>query len=165
MASQRTLFRLKRIRELEEEQRRLDLEFAQSEMEHLRKALRASRTRNRNGQRLVLDSIHSDDLAERLAGLEESRMADRRSRALLDRLEHTESEVARLREKYLSKRVERRQIECLIEQALSREIIEAGRRSQQALDDRHGYRSHRARNGRREIQRDNENGISEDALT
>ena len=140
MASQSTLRRLRRIRQLEEDQRRLDLESAVSEVEQLQKALLASRARSLKGQCLVLDSFQTGELADRLAGFEESRIADRRSQALSDRLERAESAVALLRENYLSKRVERRQLECLIEHAASQEAVEAARRSQQSLDDRHGSR-------------------------
>jgi hypothetical protein len=51
--------------------------------------------------------------------------------------------VATLREEFLAKRVERRQAETLIKETEARDAIEAGRRSQQNLDDWFGNRMHR----------------------
>jgi len=51
--------------------------------------------------------------------------------------------VAALREEFLAKRVERRHAETLIKETEARDTIEAGRRSQQNLDDWFGNRMHR----------------------
>jgi hypothetical protein len=82
-------------------------------------------------------------LTDRLAGLEEIRSAGRHGVALAPRIADAELDVATLREEFLSKRVERRQAETLIEETEARDAIEAGRRSQQDLDDWFGNRRHR----------------------
>ncbi len=145
MAVSRGLRRLLRVRELEEEQRRLALEAAMTELHRIEDALDQAGERGRNGRELVTASVHSGELTDRLAGLEESRSAARRAEVLADRFSDAEAEVAELRESYLSTRVERRQAEALIEETEARDAVEAKRRSQQDLDDWH--RSRMNRNG------------------
>jgi flagellar biosynthesis chaperone FliJ len=139
MAVSRALRRLLRIRDLEEEQKRLALESALGELHSMEQAMDAAESRSRRGRRLVGDSAHSGALPDRLAGLEETRAAGRHATALEPRFAAMEDQVAELREAFLAKRVERRQAETLIEETEAQEAIAAGRRSQQSLDD--WYRS------------------------
>ncbi len=78
MAVSRALRRLLRIRELEEEQSRLALESALGELNRLEASLAAAVERERRGRRLVKASAQTGELPDRLAGLEETRAADRR---------------------------------------------------------------------------------------
>jgi hypothetical protein len=135
MAVSRALRRLLLIRDLEEEQRRLALEAAVGERNRLEDALAATAERARRGRRLVQASAQSGQLPDRLAGVEETRAASRHAKALEPRIEAIGEEVAARREEFLLKRVERRQAETLIRETEAREVIEAGRRGQQALDD------------------------------
>lgn len=135
MAVSRALRRLLRIWDLEEEQGRLELESALSEIRHLKIVLAATVERARGGRRLAVASAYSGELADRLAGLEETRAAVRRAAALAPIIEEAELDAVALREEYLAKRVERRQAETLIQEIEARDAIEAGRRGQQALDD------------------------------
>ena len=144
MAVSRALRRLLRIRDIEEEQSRLALESALSELHRLEYALEATAEQDRRGRRLVQISACSGELPDRLAGLEETRAAGRRGAALAPRIADAELDVAALRQEFLSKRVERRQAETLIRETEARDAIEAGRRDQQALDDWYGNRLHRA---------------------
>jgi len=57
----------------------------------------------------------------------------------------SESEVFRLRQEFLSKRVERLQAETLIKETEAQDAIESGRRSQQVLDDWFRSKQFRAR--------------------
>jgi hypothetical protein len=143
MAVSRALRRLLHIRDLEEEQNRLGLESALGELRSLERALVAAADRERLGRRLVNASAHSGVLPDRLAGIEETRAADRHAAALEPRIEAMEGCVTALRQAFLLKRVERRQAETLIGETEAREAIEAGRRGQQALDDWHRSRQHR----------------------
>ena len=143
MAVSRGLRRLLRIRELEEEQCRLALESATGELHGLRHALEAAIERGRGGRRLIESSVHSGELADRLAGLQDMHAAGRRATALAPRIEDAELEVTALREEFLSKRVERRQAETLIGETEDRDAVETARRSQQSLDDWFGNRLHR----------------------
>jgi flagellar biosynthesis chaperone FliJ len=143
MAVSRGLRRLFRIRELEEEQCRLALESATGTLHSLQHALEATVERNRRGRRLIEASVHSGELPDWLAGLEEMRAAGRYVVALTPRIADAELDVAALREEFLAKRVERRQAETLIKETEARDAVEAGRRSQQSLDDWFGNRMHR----------------------
>jgi hypothetical protein len=144
VAVARALRRLLRIRELEEEQSRLALDSALGSLNRLKNAMAATAERDRRGRRLVLASAQTGELQDRLAGLEETRIAGRLAEFLSPRVKAAELEAAGLREKYLAKRVERRQAETLIQETEVRDAVEAKRRSQQALDDWHGSRRLRA---------------------
>jgi hypothetical protein len=134
MAVSRALRRLLRIRELEEEQCRLALESTLGELNRLESALTATAERDRRGRRLVETSALTSQLPDRLAGLEETRAADRLVAVLEPRIMTKEDEVAELRQQFLLKRVEHRQAETLIQEIEARDAIEAGRSNQQRLD-------------------------------
>lgn len=142
MAVSRALRRLLRIRDLEEEQRRIALESAQGELNRLNHAQVATTGRERWGRRLVGESARSGELPDRLSGLEETRTADRLAQALASRIETVQEDVGKLRAEYLAKRVEVRQAETLIKETEARDAFEATRRSQQTLDDWYGSRLH-----------------------
>jgi hypothetical protein len=134
MAVSRALRRLLRIRELEEEQNRLVLESALGELNRLERALAATLVREREGRKLVEASARSNQLMDRLAGLEEARSAGLHAIALGPRIDAQQAEAAARRLDFFAKRVERRQAETLIEETEAREAIEAGRRGQQSID-------------------------------
>jgi len=137
------LRRLFRIRDLEEEQCRLALESAQSELNRLEQALVATVERKRRGRQLVGTSAHTNELPDRLAGLEETRAAERFAAALAPRIKDMQMNVNARREEFLQKRVERRQAETLIQETEIKDAVETGRREQQSLDDWYRSRLHR----------------------
>ncbi len=143
MAVSRALRRLLRIRDLEEEQCRLALESAVGELHRLEQALAETADRNRRGRSLVHASAQTGQLPDRLAGIEESRAADRLVAVLNPRIEAMEAEVTALRQAFIDKRVERRQAETLIQETEAQEAIDAGRRGQQSLDDWYSSRLYR----------------------
>jgi flagellar biosynthesis chaperone FliJ len=143
MAGARSLHRLLRVRQLEEEQLKAALESAQVELRRLLDAQKAADERERRGRMLVLASIRTDELHDRLAGLEEVRSAGMLRAALSIKIEMAEQKAGELRTHYTSKRMERRQVEVLIEAAEAEWELLASRRTQQALDD--GHRSSRQR--------------------
>jgi flagellar biosynthesis chaperone FliJ len=143
MAVSNALRRLLKIRTIEEEQSRLALESALGELNRLEGALAATAERDRLGRRLVQRSASNGELPDRLAGLEETRAARCHAAALAPRIAEAELDVAGLREEFLSKRVERRQAETLIEETEARDALDAGRRGQQSMDDWYGNRMHR----------------------
>ncbi|MGA2833730.1 MAG: hypothetical protein ABSE55_11740 [Terracidiphilus sp.] len=140
MAVSRALRRLLRIRDLQEEQSRLVLESVQGELHRLENAMAATLARDRQGRSLVQAGARTGELPDRLAGLEETRVASLHAAALAPRIDATGEEVAGLRKDFLFRRVERRQAETLIQETEAREAVENGRRSQQALDDWYGSR-------------------------
>jgi len=143
MAVSRALRRLLRIRELNEEQQRLALEAALKELNLLEQAQEATAKRDTRGLRLIASSARTGELADREAGLEESRAAVRHAASLAPRIADCKEDVADLRERFLAVRVERRQAEALVDEARAREAITAVRRTQQAIDDWFGARRHR----------------------
>jgi hypothetical protein len=144
MPASRALRRLLRVLHLEEEETRRALESAVGDLRLLEGALAAAAQRERSGRALVLRSAVTGELVDRLAGLEESLAAVRRASILGPRLHEAAQQVAARREVFLSKRVERRQAETLVEEAAARDALGAARRTQRELDDWHLNRLHRA---------------------
>ena len=136
------LRRLLRIRDLEEEQQRLALDAAVSELRRLELAYISARARERAGRGQIAQGVTSGDGTDRVAGMVEVGAARRHAKVLQPRIAAAEGEAARLREQFLVKRVERRQAETLIREAEALDAVEAGRRAQQRLDDWHGARVH-----------------------
>ena len=143
MAVSRALRRLLHIRDIEEEQSRLALESALSELNRLERALASTAERDRRGRQLIGGSARTGELADRLAGIEEGCAAGRQRAALAPMIAEAEIDVAALRREFLDRRVERRQAETLIREAEEHEAIEASRHGQQSLDDWYGNRLHR----------------------
>jgi predicted nucleic acid-binding Zn-ribbon protein len=135
MAVSHAMRRLLRVLELEEEQRQIALESAVGELRRLERTLEAAAERERSGRRLLAASVHTGELTDRAAGLEETRAAKRRAAVLRPWIQEAEEEAAELRDAYLSKRVERRQAETLLQAIEAATAKETARRIQQALDD------------------------------
>lgn len=133
MAISRAIKRLLRVRELEEEQRRLALEAASTELAKLNGALQAAHQRGRRGRLLIAQS--AANVQDRHAGVQEIQAAERFAQVLTPRIAEQEKVVAERRTEYMEKRMERRQAETLIEEAKAREELENSRKAQIALDD------------------------------
>jgi hypothetical protein len=114
MAVSQALRRLLRVLELEEEQKRIALKSAQSDLARLERAMEASEERKRSGRELVAASAYTGELTERLAGIEEVRAGERSAKLLQPRVADQQTLVTAQEEAYLDKRVERRQAEALI---------------------------------------------------
>ncbi|MGP8253688.1 MAG: hypothetical protein ACLQHF_16790 [Terracidiphilus sp.] len=135
MASLRLTERILRIRQMEEDESRRALERALAELAELELASRAAQQRERAGRGLVAASARSGEIADRIAGMEESRSASRQAVVLALRIRAAEDGAASLRQDYLSKRTSRLQAEALAETERAREAATNLRRGQQALDD------------------------------
>jgi hypothetical protein len=135
MAVSHALRRLLRIRDLEEEQSQLALEFALGEFNRLETALTTAVERELRGRRLVEMSARTGQLSDRLAGIEETRSAGRHALMLEPKINAGKEKVAARRQEFLLKRVERRQAETLIQKTEARDALEAGHHIQQTLDD------------------------------
>jgi flagellar export protein FliJ len=140
--SANVLDRLLRIRALEEEQRRASLETALEDLDALKQARAAAGKRERQARARVGASAVSGDVLDRHAGVVEMAAARRRTILLAPRIAACEAEAERRREEFLEKRVERRQVGTLIEEAEAREERESGRRSQRAVDDWYAAQRH-----------------------
>ena len=135
MAIPRNMRRLLHVLEIEEEQRRAEMESALGDLHRLERALEAAEEREREGRRLVLASAVTGEIADRLAGLEESRAARRVGAALQPKIAETRAEASARRRDFLTKRIERRQAETVIRRAEAAEATEAGRRGQRVQDE------------------------------
>ena|SRR6202044_3696471 len=135
MAAPRAMRRLLRVLELEEEQCRALMEAAVADLKQLENALTAAGDRERKGRRLVAASVTTGALADRVAGLEESRLAQMHHLTLKPSIAEAEVIAGSRRQEFLGKRAERRQVETVVEKARADEARDAGRRSQRALDD------------------------------
>lgn len=135
MTVSRAMMRLLRIREIEEEQIQGALDAAMSEMRQIETALAAARERERRGRQLVTDSVASNDGIDRIAGQEEARAAEKVQEILTPRIAEMQQAIAALREEFLGKRIERRQVETLIKESETSHAIEMERRAQQEIDD------------------------------
>ena len=137
----RALRRLLRIREVEEQQSLQALERTMAELHRLRQALAAASGRERRGRMLVSESAQTGEAVSRHAGIEESKLAVRQAGALQSWIDEMEMEATERRQVFLSRRIERRQAETLLEEAAARNAAESARRAQQALDEWHRSRS------------------------
>lgn len=135
MAVSRVMRRLMQVRVLEEELREAVLESAVGDLRRMELALVAAKERERSGRQQVTASAKTGELVDRIAGLEETRAALRHGAALKPRIAEAELEVARRRQEFLAKRIERRQVETLIQETEAEDAVDAGRRAQQELDD------------------------------
>ncbi len=136
--SAKTLRRLTRIRELEEEQSRLALEAAARIREQAAAELLAAHQEQRNGRAELILGIERNDPRDRRTGLARMEVASRHAEHLRPQLQQLDDDLARQRDEYLARRTARRQVETLLGEAEQRARQEADRRAQQMLDDWYG---------------------------
>lgn len=134
MAVSKTIRRLLRVLDLEEELRRRQLEFAQANLAQLDWALKAAGEREREGRLLFSAGAWDEDLSNRLAGQAEMHAGRRRESVLRQHIEQSKLVVDGLRAAFLEKRVERKQAETFIKRVEARESLEEDRRTQRSLD-------------------------------
>jgi hypothetical protein len=142
MAISDSLRRLLHIRTLEEEQRKVVLDSALGELHSLEHSLGATRARERSGRQHVAMSSRSGDTTDRIAGLVECESARRNGHMLEARIAKAALRAGEAREEFLSKRVERRQVETVIEEAEDVQDSEAARHDQQDVDEWFSTRRH-----------------------
>ena len=135
MAVSRAMRRLLSVLEIQEEQYRAALASALADLRRLEEAMASAAMRDRGGRRLVTASADSGELADRLAGLEETHASRCCAAALMPRIAEAKLAAATRRHEFLAKRIERRQAETLIHKTESEDEREAARRAQQGWDD------------------------------
>jgi flagellar biosynthesis chaperone FliJ len=136
------LERLLHVRQLEEDQHKLALESALAEVQRLESALHNARNRERAGRERFRQNAPMDDPTERVAALVESEAGHHQSELLKRCIAACEQNLVRLRDAYLARRVERRQVETLIREAEATTSQERARKEQQNLDEQFGTRRH-----------------------
>jgi hypothetical protein len=135
VAISRGMRRLLGVLEAQEERYRAEMEMALAELQRLQRALELAAEREQAGRRLVWESAFSNQLTERLAGLEEARAGQRHAESLRPMIADAVAKARACRQEFLNKRIERRQAEIVVERAAAVEATEAGRRGQRGLDD------------------------------
>lgn len=135
MPVSRAMRRLLEVLEIQESQCRTAMESARAELTRLEQALDHSKERERAGRQLIASGAGTGEVTDRIAGIEEARIARRIAAALVPRLAEAEAAIHARRREFLGKRIERRQTETLIEKASLREKTEEERRAQRDLDD------------------------------
>jgi hypothetical protein len=130
VSARSTLRQLHHIRLLEEERAQMNLQAAVGELQKLKESRIASLERGRKGRVLVNASASSGESSDWFAGLEEICAVCRLNEMLSARITVAESTIARLREGFLAKRIERRQADTLLEKIEAQNAIKTGRRSQ-----------------------------------
>ncbi|HEY2858567.1 MAG TPA: hypothetical protein VGJ21_09130 [Terracidiphilus sp.] len=138
----KSMRRLLHVRQLEEEQRKAELESALGEQRRLEDAMGAAHDRERAGRAWIASSANCPDPADRIAGLVDSESAGHVTRILAPRAAAAAARTAALREKFLAVRVERRQVDTVIHEAEELEALQQDRKQQQGLDDWFGARRH-----------------------
>lgn len=142
------MLRLLRVRDVEEEQRRLALEAALGELHQLESARASAIARECRGRQLLVTSVYAGEVTDRAAALVEVKAAALCAFALMARLAVAANTVMQSRAAYLEKRLERRQVQTILDEAAAKDAIESGRRGQQALDEAFGTRRHREKRNR-----------------
>ena len=135
MAVSRAMRRLQRVLEMQEERCLAEMEAALADLRRLAGALTAAAEQEQAGRRLVTASAGKREVIDRLAGIEESRAAQRRTAGLRPRMAEAREIANTRRREFLSKRVERRQAETTVKKIESADASAAGRREQRELDD------------------------------
>jgi len=148
MVIKRTLNRLLRLRELEEELSRLQLEIAVAERSRREQEVALAASSQAQGRRSFAAGIGEQNQLIRTAGLLESEEARKRLLRLQPHLETADLEVIRQQAEFLSRRTGRRQVETLLENEMTQAEVETGRRAQQMLDDWYGRRIVKKTGGR-----------------
>jgi flagellar export protein FliJ len=134
------LERLWRLRELEEEQSRLELEARVGDRNRAAQRLAGAVESGARSRKAFAAALGDPNTATRQGALLELEHARRRQAVLRPQLEQAEGELEIRREEFLARRTERRQVETLLEREQAMALEETARRAQQMLDDWYGRR-------------------------
>jgi flagellar export protein FliJ len=140
VARKRVLDRLLRLRELEEELSRVDLEVAVGERNRIERELAVVVELQAQDRANFAASIGKRDTSGRTGAAMAMEQARKQRTRITPRLEAAQREVLRRQEEMLVRRTSRQQVKTLVEreQLALREVT--GRRVQQMLDDWYGRR-------------------------
>lgn len=139
------LKRLHSVRKLEEHQRQLEFTAAKADLDRLRSMLDRAHRRLRMARSLVSASIAGGALEDRLTAIEETVALDKLAKLLVEKINEADQRLAQVRAQFLSKRIERRQVETLLLAAQTEFDNDQRRKSQLSLDEWHRFRQTAAR--------------------
>ena len=135
MSVSKSLERLLHVREIQEELRKRDLAAAAINLARLERADASAAERVIRGRKLLFSALDANDLCERLVGQAEIEWGELRQALLKNRVENMKSLAEEIRADVIDKRLERQQVETVVEAAEAQVEIEMGRKTQQSLDD------------------------------
>ena len=141
MQKEKTLARLTRIRQMEEEMSRVELEAVVAERERIFRRWQAAGEARRAGRTSFTRSVEGGDERTRQDSLRAIEQSDRRQESLAKMLVSADRAVEHLRGEFLARRTATRQAETLTEEARRELGAEEARRLQQMLDDWFGNRN------------------------
>lgn len=113
------------------------MESALAKLRILQNEWTAASKRMRQARVLIASSVQTGEQVDRIAALQEMTEAEHRREGLEEKIAATEAEVTSSRQEYLVKRIERRQVESLLDAERARLAVESNRKSQSMLDDWH----------------------------
>ena len=137
MAGPHNLRRVCDVRKVQERLRRAQMESALARLRLLRNTLMTALESAKHARAMIVSSISSGEQVDRIAALQEITTSERRRKFLQQQIAAAEAEVASMRQEFMSKRIERRQVESLLDAARMRLQIEEKHKIQTALDDWH----------------------------
>ena len=135
MPVSRSLVRLHAIRVAEEQQRQTALDAALADLRDLQARLNAVNTGLGAARAMITSSIRSGVPEDRMAGLEQVELFERLAKILRERIALAEERLLQARTRFFAKRIERRQVETLLEAERVQAGVEESRKSQSALDE------------------------------
>jgi hypothetical protein len=137
VAGPQNLRRVYNIRIAEERQLNAQMESALAKLRLLQNGLTAALKSAKQARALIVSSANTGEPVDRIAALQESRAAEHKRKVIQERIAAAEVEIASLRQEFLIKRIERRQVDSLLDVARARLEVEENRKSQSELDDWH----------------------------
>jgi hypothetical protein len=141
MQKEKTLARLSRLRQMEEDMSRLELEAAVVERERLFRYWQAASNARGAGRRSFSQSVEEGDGAARQNSLLDIEQGRRRQESFAAMLNTADRAIEQLRMNFLARRTATRQTETLMQEARAERRAEEAKRVQQMLDDWFGHRN------------------------
>ncbi len=105
------------------------------ELGRLQNALKNTRERLRRARMLLATGAQTGSTEDRIAGSEEVSVANRLASLLANSIQAAEQRFLQLRSQFLNKRIERRQVGTLLEEAQRHVNIDETRSAQRMFDD------------------------------
>ncbi|WP_109484622.1 hypothetical protein [Occallatibacter savannae] len=143
MSRARQLRRIRELRLVEEQYQAALLAAGKKQLADLESALHLLRKRQMEGRDLLVQSCIDGDTVSWITALEEVAILRRKADALMAEKPHLEYHVHGLCDRFIAKRIERRQAESILSSVLEEETKRGERQSQATLDE--WYRAERRR--------------------
>jgi flagellar export protein FliJ len=137
LANAQTLHRLHGVRQAEESRSRTYLDTALAELHRHKDALTNAIELRSASRALLASSVRSGEPIDRIAAMQALAAANLTLKLLQTRIGLAQKKVDAIRQESLAKRIERRQVESLLDALNAQEKEEERRKIQAALDEWH----------------------------